>query len=304
LAAGLAALATTTDGGGSVRIPASLCGLVGYKPTLGVIARDGAPNWITFSTSGATSASVADVVLEASVLAGPNGSDLNELPSASVALHPTPPTRVVACRSLRSDVEPAVDRAFTTTLEVIERDLGIPIDPIDDVFDDDQLALSWFVVSAAELAQALAPHEARWGEFEQGLCDILRYGKGVSLADYLSAQRKRYAAAARLESLLGDDAVLVTPTLNVTSWDPTGPLPDHAGSVTGDPSIAVNTVEMNFTGHPAVSVPMGTSPEDVPIGLQVVAPRFRDALALGVAAGLEQAQPWTPVAPAYQPFAV
>ena len=54
----------------------------------------------------------------------------------------------------------------------------------------------------------------------------------------------------------------------------------------------MNTVEFNFTGQPAVSVPMGTSPEGVPIGLQVIAPRFEDHLALGLAAGLEQAQPW------------
>jgi aspartyl-tRNA(Asn)/glutamyl-tRNA(Gln) amidotransferase subunit A len=211
---------------------------------------------------------------------------------------------VVACRSLRADVEPAVDAAFTTTLGVIERDLDLPVEHVDDVFADDQLALNWFVISSAELAQALAPHEDRWSELEPGLVDILRFGTRVSLADYLSAQRKRYEAAAKLEQLLGTDTVLVTPTLNVTSWGPTGPLPDHAGSVTGDPSIAVNTVEMNFTGHPAVSVPMGVGPEGLPIGLQVVAARFHDGLALGLAAGLEQAQPWSAVAPAHQPFSL
>ena len=94
LAAGLAPLATTTDGGGSVRIPASMCGLVGYKPTIGVIGRDRAPRWMGFSTSGATNASVADAVLEMSVLAGPTGTDINELPPGAVALEPArPPAR-------------------------------------------------------------------------------------------------------------------------------------------------------------------------------------------------------------------
>ena len=91
LAAGFAPLATTTDGGGSVRIPASMCGLVGYKPTLGTIGRDRAPRWITFSTSGATGATVADVMLEASVLAGPTGTDVNELAAGSVADRGGPP---------------------------------------------------------------------------------------------------------------------------------------------------------------------------------------------------------------------
>ena len=303
LAAALAPLATTTDGGGSVRIPAALCGLVGYKPSLGVIARDRAPNWMTFSTSGATSSTVADVVLEAAVLAGSNGTDINELPDGSVSFEPEKPKRVLSCRSLRADVDPSVDAAFSTTLAVIENDLGLPVEHVDHVFDD-SIPLSWFVIGSAELAQAFAASEDRWDDFEPGLAGVLRFGRGISLVDYLAAQRQRYEAAATLEALLQDDAVLVTPTLNVTSWPPAGPLPDRAGSVAGDPSIAVNTVELNFTGHPGVSVPIGVSPEGVPIGLQVAAPRFRDRLALGLAAGLEGAQPWRATAPGYEPFSI
>jgi Asp-tRNA(Asn)/Glu-tRNA(Gln) amidotransferase A subunit family amidase len=302
LAAALAPLATTTDGGGSVRIPAALCGMVGYKPTNGLIGRDGAPNWITFSTAGTTNATVADVVLEASALAGCTGSDINELPTGSVSLTPRPPSRVVACRTLRADVDPAVEAAFTRTLGVIESDLGIPVETIETVFDDDQLPFNWFTVGSAEMAQALSWARDQWSTFEPGLTWLLEIGAGVSAADYLANQRKRYEVAARLETLLHGDAVLVTPTLNVTSWPPEGPLPQDAGAVADDPAIAVNTVEFNYTGHPAVSVPMGIGPEGVPMGLQVIAPRFADALALGLAAGLEQAQPWPAAAPGYEPF--
>jgi len=302
LAAGLAPLATTTDGGGSVRIPAALCGMVGYKPTNGLIGRDRAPNWITFSTAGATNASVADVVLEASVLAGPTGSDINELPRGSVPLAPRLPSRVVACRTLRADVDPAVDAAFSTTLGVIENDLGIPVEIVDRVFDDDQLPYSWFIVGSAEMAQAMAWCRDRWSTFEPGLAMLLEMGAGVSTSDYLAHQRKRYDVAARVDALVRDDAVLVTPTLNVTSWAPEGPLPQSAGSVTDDPAIAVNTVELNYTGHPATSVPMGIGPEGVPMGLQVIAARFADALTLGLAEGLERAQPWPAVAPGHESF--
>ena len=79
-------------------------------------------------------------------------------------------------------------------------------------------------------------------------------------------------------------------------------MPDAAGSVTGDPVIAANTMELNMTGHPGVSVPIGAGPEGVPIGLQIAAPRFADALALGLAAALEQARPWPATAPAVSPF--
>jgi Asp-tRNA(Asn)/Glu-tRNA(Gln) amidotransferase A subunit family amidase len=302
LAAGLTPLATTTDGGGSVRIPASMCGLVGYKPTLGTIGRDRAPRWITFSTSGATGATVADVILEASVLAGPTGTDINELTAGSVPIEAVRPPRVIACRTLRRDVDAAVDAAFAAAVDAIERDLGLPVTHVDNVFDTNELPMLWFAISAAELAQSLAWSEPRWDELEPGLTDTLRYGASVSAADYIAAQRKRYDAAATLDALLGTDGVLVTPTCNVTSWAPTGPLPDAAGAITGDPGIAVNTVEMNFTGHPAVSVPVGVAPEGVPIGMQIIAPRFADRLALGLAAAVETVRPWPHTAPGYDVF--
>ena len=76
-----------------------------------------------------------------------------------------------------------------------------------------------------------------------------------------------------------------------------------AGSTVSQ-SIALNTTDLNFTGHPGVSVPMGVDGHGVPFGLQVVAPRFQDGLAMGLAELIERAQPWPLVAPGYQPFAV
>jgi Asp-tRNA(Asn)/Glu-tRNA(Gln) amidotransferase A subunit family amidase len=302
LAAGLAPLATTTDGGGSVRIPASMCGLVGYKPTLGVIGRDHAPRWMGFSTSGATGATVADVILEMSVLAGPTGSDINELPAHAVALERARPSRVIACRTLRADVDPAIEAAFDAAVIAIEQELGIPVTTVARVFEQEDLPFSWFQISAAELAQSMSWCVDRWDELESGLAGTLRFGTRVATADYIASQRKRFDAAATLESLLAGNAVLATPTCNATSWDPCGPLPTTAGSVGEDPLIAVNTLELNFTGHPAVSVPIGLAPEGVPIGMQIVAPRFGDRLALGLAAALEQARPWPHTAPGYEPF--
>ena len=217
---------------------------------------------------------------------------------------PRRPQRVIACRTLRADVDPAVEAAFDATLAAIEDDLGLPVTVVPRVFEGDALPFLWFQISSAELAQSMAAHEDRWDEFEPGLAGTLRFGAGVSAPDYIAAQRARYDAAATLEALLDDDAVLVTPTCNVTSWGPSGPLPSAAGAVRNDLVIAVNTVELNFTGHPGVSVPIGTSPEGVPIGMQIAAPRFGDRLALGLAAALEAARPWSRTAPDYEPFAI
>ena len=106
IAAAYAPLATFSDGGGSVRIPASCCGLVGYKPSMGAIGRNTLPRWWAFSTMGVAGRSVADVVLEASVMLGPAPGDFLSLPRGGVALEPTRPRRVLACRSFRADVDP------------------------------------------------------------------------------------------------------------------------------------------------------------------------------------------------------
>ena len=160
----------------------------------------------------------------------------------------------------------------------------------------------WFVMASAELATTLLDVRDRWETFDDSLRDMLIFGSGVSLEDYLSAQRRRHELGARIDALVGSDSVLVLPTLNVQSWLPEGPVPDWSADITDDPTIATNTPELNATGHPAVSVPMGFDDAGVPTGLQVVAPRFKDGLALGVAEILERVRPWPLVANGYMPF--
>ena len=87
-----------------------------------------APRWIGFSTSGATNATVADVVLEMSVLAGPTGYRHQRAAGARRRARARATERVVACRTLRADVDPAVEAAFDATLAAIEDDLGLPVD--------------------------------------------------------------------------------------------------------------------------------------------------------------------------------
>ena len=77
-----------------------------------------------------------------------------------------------------------------------------------------------------------------------------------------------------------------------------------AGATENDSMIALNTTDANFTGHPAVSVPMGLDANGVPCGFMVTAPRFGDSLALGLAAQIEKVQPWPLSAPGYTPFAL
>lgn len=299
LAAGLSPLATTSDGGGSVRGPASSNGLVGYKPTMGAIGRNVLPRWIEFSTQGASASTVADVLTEASVTLGEARGDFLAVPRRGVSFAPRRPTKVLACRTFRTDVDPDIEANFERTLDAIAAS-GIPVERVDSPSNNDTI-WSWFVISTAELTQSLRHEEHRWDQLSDYVQAQLKFGATVTVDQYIEAQRKRHDVSARFDDLLQDGVVLVTPTANARAWSPTGPLPTRAGS-TDDPMITLNTPDNNFTGHPAVSVPMGLDDHGVPCGFQVVAPRFEDGLALGLAEHLEKIQPWPLTAPGYTPF--
>ena len=299
LAAGLAPLATTSDGGGSVRGPAAACGLVGYKPSMGAIGRNVLPRWIGFSTQGATGSSVADVLTQASVTLGNARGDYLALPREGVNFSPQMPTTVLACRTFRSDVDPEVEANFESSLEVLTAS-GVTVKRIDAPTDNDTI-WNWFVISTAELTQSLRHEEHRWEELSDYVQAQLKFGSRVTIDEYILAQRKRHEVTARFDDALVNGAVIVTPTANSRAWPADGPVASVAGS-TNDPMVALNTPDNNFTGHPAVSVPMGLDNHGVPCGLQIVSSRFNDGLALGLAQHLETIQPWPLVAPGYAPF--
>jgi Asp-tRNA(Asn)/Glu-tRNA(Gln) amidotransferase A subunit family amidase len=300
LAAGLAPLATSSDGGGSVRIPAALCGLVGYKATNGAIGRGTLPRWLEFSSMGCTGSTVADVMLEASVVVGPAPGDVISIPADGVDLAPGLPSRLVACPTLRSGADEVIATAFSAAVEALGRELGVEVEHVESATSR-ECSRHWFTMATAELAQSLLEHRDRWSEFEPTLRQTVEIGAEVSTTDYIAAARERWTECARVDALLGADGVLLTPTVNACAWVPEGPLPNKAGGV-DDTWIALNTADFNFTGHPAVNVPLGHDDVGVPFGLQIVAPRCRDGLAFGVAQRWERMHPWRAVAPGYEPF--
>jgi Asp-tRNA(Asn)/Glu-tRNA(Gln) amidotransferase A subunit family amidase len=298
LAAALTPLASTTDGGGSVRIPASLTGLVGYKPTNGAIGRSPSPRWMWYSTPGATGRTVHDAIVEAGALFGPVIGDLLSFPMNSLSLTPTMPKRVVAVRGLRGCVEPIVGEAFDAMVQCVESEIGIPVTVVDK-YTDQQIVMAWVRSAAVELAESLQHVRDRWSEFEPSLQAQLDLGDATSGADYVRDQRARFLALQDLENLLGHDGVLISPTINVESFPAAGPM---TIAVEGShvPGSGINTMDFNATGNPAVSVPMGHDSRGVPMGLQIVAPRFGDGLALGLAQAIEQVRPWAAVAPGFE----
>ncbi|MGZ8625661.1 MAG: amidase [Actinomycetota bacterium] len=309
LAAGIAPLATGTDGGGSIRTPAAFCGIVGLKPTAGLFGRRPIPSWLEASTPGPLAASIADATLLLDVMRGPVEGD----PSAAPSWSPRGgmPSRVLATTRTRDlgPLPPEVDTPFRAALDAIERDLGLPVAEIApsavvptveataDERDD------WYVTVAVEELHWLGP---RWvrdhldafgaafrGEMERALA--------FTLEDYLVVRQRRFRYTADLDALLGEDAVLVCPTHGHAGWLADGTLPG-TGRVAGPDGY--NTGELNLSGHPSLSVPAGQCANGLPFGLEVNGPRWRDDLVLGFGAAWERAHPWPGVAPGHDPFPV
>lgn len=302
LAAGMVPLATGTDGGGSVRIPASFCGLVGLKPTNGLVGQWPTPSWIDLSTKGPLGVTVADVRLLLDVVRGPIAGAPTALPS----WEPAPDARVgrilAAPRLVGHDrplARPLLE-LFDAAVRALEAATGLPVEPIEPPYPP-QLDDDWFTMASVE--------ELTWigrGEVEarrEDLTDYLRAAMDLAgrttLDEYQAARRRRFVFCRRTDELLGQDAILVSPTMCVEGFPAEGP---GGSGLTEGPDY--NTQPTNSTGHPSLSVPAGVAPNGVPFGLQITGPRFRDDLVLAVGEAWERAAPWPLAAPGHDPFPV
>ena len=301
ISAGMAAIATATDGGGSVRIPAAYCGLFGLKPTNGVIGRAPIPDWIDLSTDGPLTARADDLRILLGVLRGPAAGD----PTAA----PVPPTewpertgnvtvieRWTDFGPLPAEVAEAFEAALARFSQVFGVDLRrtTPAELLGDARIDED----WATIAGAEHAHRygrawLDEHEEDLGPSTRAW---LRWGFAVTQEAYMAARRRRFDHVRVFDDLLGEDGLLLSPVMATDAIDAAGPRDDQ---ITG-PELYVTTAQ-NITGHPALSLPAGALPSGVRFGLQVTAPRFRDDLLLWIADRWEEAEP-PAMPPGYTPF--
>jgi len=335
MAAGMAPFATATDGGGSIRIPASFCGLFGIKPTNGLVGRDPVPAWIDYSTDGPIALSMEDLRLLLAIQCGPAPGDPTALPAGLAARlagltgvaaaawtgqvagdagrngRAAPAARkpslvLAAPRFVEAGPLPgALPDLFDAALTSLEKDLGLTVEPIApvEIFAGGRPNDDWLLTCVCEQAAELGREtlEAKADLFEPGFLKALREGLETSLEVYVAARRRRFGYARRLDELLGGDRVLVTPTNAVEGIYADGR--EIAADEPGTKSSSFNTGVQNMTGHPALTVPAGVSPNGVPFGLQITGPRYADELVLAVGAAWEQAHPGPRVAPGFEPFA-
>jgi aspartyl-tRNA(Asn)/glutamyl-tRNA(Gln) amidotransferase subunit A len=303
ISAGMVPLATGSDGGGSIRIPSALHGLSGIKTSLGRVPGGGpAPaRWMHLSTKGPMARRIRDVAHALDAVVGFEPTDLHSLPPHHGAgwldsLHDVlPPRRVLWSPDLgygAVDAEvaavcrAAVDRLADGGTEVVE---------VDSVFDEDPV-LAWASVAYGAIHRRLEHLRGTddWERITPGLRSMFDLVAGQSAADVLRAIDAGHVLNHRLVELLHGGAVLLCPTVA----GQTGPA-GEPGTIDGEPSMGwvSFTYGFNMTGSPAGSVCAGHTSDGMPVGLQVVGPRFGDAVVLRVLAHLEDLLDVDTVAP-------
>ena len=311
LSAGLVPIATGTDGGGSVRIPAGMCGLLGLKATHGAIGRWPAADWIDFSTYGPMATSVEDLRLLFSLMVGWLPGDPSSAPfprDVSRFAGAAPSHVIIADRtSPLGPLPPTVAASFGAAATDFAALWDVPVTRLepDEVFaglgDPD---LDWFVLATAEHVNSLGRTwtQDHLDDMSPATAEFMRDGLAVTVDDYLSARRRRTGFTHRLDDLLGDAGLLLTPTIAAEGWLADGRLSADTEPGMLLPPAAYSTAMQNVTGHPAISVPAGRYESGLPYGLQITAPRWRDDLLLDVATVWESRHPWPRTATGYDEF--
>jgi aspartyl-tRNA(Asn)/glutamyl-tRNA(Gln) amidotransferase subunit A len=263
VAAGLAPLAVGTDGGGSIRIPASFAGIFGHKPSYGRIPIHPVSGAWSLSHVGPMTRTVADAALMMNVCAGPDERDQYSLPAERVDYLKAIKGSVTGLRVAYTDdlgfaeaVDPEVRRACARAARAF-RELGCRVETV----------------------------EPRWPSPRDAWMQIFCGGIATRMAPYPRTFFEKYD-------------LLLTPTVACPPFEAAGEGPGLIDGRSVDRYGWIPyTYPFNATGQPACSVPAGFTRDGLPIGLQIVGRRFDDVTVLRAAAGYERVRPWARMQP-------
>ncbi len=300
LAAGLCTLSMGTDGGGSVRIPASFTGLFGIKPTQGRVPRFGGygrPSANHFSQSGPITRTVADSALLLQVIAGPDTRDITSIREPAPDFSANLGAGVNGMRlAWSSDLGyAAVDaEVVNITKQAAMKFIGLGAN-----MDDAKLKLEdpfetfWNVFSTA----AYTSYGHLLEEHRDDLSDIglmsIEHGQQTTGADMSRAIYEVDRLGRRMEEFFDNFDLLLTPTMAVPAF-PIDQRPGVIGGKTVDPfwGFLPFTYPINISGQTAASIPCGYSSDGMPIGLHIIGPKGSEAKVLQACAAFEAANPW------------
>ena len=314
VAAGLVPVAEGTDGGGSIRIPASWCGIYGYKQSFGRVAYVSRPNAFTglhpFLFEGTLARTVEDAALVTESLAGYDPRDpfaLDERPALTSALRASIRDWTIAY-SPNFDVFPVAPDVAAVVEDAVRafEEAGARVERVNLGIERDQRELSdlW--------CRLIIPiNIATFENFKRGGLDLLAdhrddfpseylrwvdEGYEFRTADLMRDEEIRSEIYDAIQNALADHELLVTPTLaclpvhNADDGNTKGPT--EVDGIEVDPLIGwCLTYPVNFSGHPAASIPAGMA-DGLPVGMQLIGRRYADADVLAASAAFERLRPW------------
>lgn len=302
VAAGMASMALGSDTGGSIRLPATACGIFGHKPSYGLVPLDARPNAfgtkMHHSVIGPLTRTVEDAAVALEVLAGPHPRDPSSVPVdseftaaverdiADLTVGYSPDLEVFP-------VESAVTETVEETLEALET-AGASVERVTvdhghsmtELGDAVETTFSTTFVGVAEVIRQEFGVDLRDfpDQVSGTLLDLLETGDEKTVADVAASGLVRTAFFDAVQDVFETADILVTPTTGLSQL----PLQSEFGL---EWSLAL-TWPFNWTGHPAASVPAGRTANDGLAGAQLVGPRYSDDLVLAASAAIEATQPW------------
>lgn len=313
VAAGVGPFAWGSDGGGSVRIPAACCGVVGLKPSRGRIPLD--LPWESVGSDGPLTRFVIDSAILLEITSGPHHRDpfalersdfdfvstvrnARDLSNARIAFAAAPGGAAVdnEVTSIVSAAVATIASAAGCTVEHVDLDLPDPL----------EYFVNYWGPAFPDLIELLTdgdPERAAEFGVPAATVEMAKRGAAISTAEYLrTATVVRGEIYAAFDRIFGEHDLLLTPTMPVAAFAHPGALGGNShinGLPVREPTIDFHrfTESPSHAGLPAITVPCGFTEEGLPVGLQVVGPLYSDAAVLAAAAVIERVLPWTSFRP-------
>lgn len=297
VAIGAAPMALGTDGGGSIRIPAGFCGIVGLKPSFGEVPHWPTPPYGVLAHAGPMAWTVEDCALLLTALTRPDARDANAAPRRGIdylqELHQgVEGLRIAYSADLgyAKDVHPEIAEKVAAAARVFE-ELGARVEAMDPGFSD---PIRWFddlfFVGAFNAVRKLDDDDR--AKLDSALDVVARQYGETSLDEYLDAVSQRQELAIATATFHETYDLLLTPTLPLPAFDAGLEVPPNWPAQRWT-SWTPFSLPFNMSGQPALSVPCGFTSDGLPMGLQIVGARYADALVLRAGYAYQQAQPLT-----------
>lgn len=297
VAAGLALGALGTDLGGSIRIPAAMCGIFGLKPTTGRVSRVGVvPSASTLDHVGPMTRTATDAALLLGAIAGPDVRDARTLagpPVADYATEAAAPVEGLRVGVLRPQERFSLDAMSQRAFEEAQRtfrDLGCSVVEVDLPDLEDARTLMW-VISAVEGAEFHREKLLSDGDsYNPEVRALLSTGAFVTAPDYARCQRVRQLLMNQMDAVFRRVDAVLTPVLPTPPWVASAREVAVGGAVEDKMSAMTQYSPLfNLTGHPAAAFLAGFTPDGLPLSVQLAAPMYAETTILQLAAAFEQA---------------